>query len=105
VGVGLSTAPTERRRFLTPLAPGDSSTPGSGELERLTGPLGLFTPGMRFPYNSRLVSRPLSGGAPNPKLPRGIGTPPFDSNFAILERRLLAPPLGGDEGLEGEVDC
>jgi hypothetical protein len=47
-----------------------------------------------FPYSSRLFVEPSSsgGGAPMPKLPRGIGTPPFLSNFAILSRRL---PLGG----------
>jgi hypothetical protein len=98
---GPSNAPMELRRFFTP---GDSSGTGNGEPERLAGPLGLFTLGMRFPYNSRLVFSPLSGGAPNPKLPRGIGTPPFDSNLAILERRLPTEPLVGDEGLEGE-DC
>jgi hypothetical protein len=105
-GLGASAAPVDTRRFLAAFVLGDPSPPGSGEAERLTGltgPLGLFTPGIRFPYNSRLAFSPLSGGAPNPKLPRGIGTPPFDSNLAILERRLLAPPLVGDEGLD--VGC
>jgi len=59
---------------------------------------------MRFPYISRLALCPPSAGAPNPKLPRGIGTPPFDSNLAIFERRLPAGLLAGDEGLETGVD-
>jgi len=83
--------------------PGDSSTPGNGEPERLKDPLGLLTPGIRFPYISRLALCP-SAGAPNPKLPRGIGTPPFDSNLAIFERRLPTGLLAGDEGLETGVD-
>ncbi len=48
----------------------------------------------RFPYSSRLFVEPASsgGGAPIPKLLRGIGRPPFLSNLAILSRRL---PRGG----------
>jgi len=47
-----------------------------------------------FPYSSRLFVEPASsaGGALRPKLLRGIGTPPFLSNLAILSRRL---PRGG----------
>jgi hypothetical protein len=47
-----------------------------------------------FPYSSRLFVEPASsgGGTPIAKLPRGIGTPPFLSNLAILSRRL---PRGG----------
>jgi hypothetical protein len=47
-----------------------------------------------FPYSSRLFVEPVSsgGGTPIAKLPRGIGTPPFLSNLAILSRRL---PRGG----------
>ena len=47
-----------------------------------------------FPYSSRLFVEPASsgGGAPIAKLPRGMGTPPFLSNLAILSRRL---PRGG----------
>lgn len=47
-----------------------------------------------FPYSSRLFEEPASsgGGAPIAKLPRGMGTPPFLSNLAILSRRL---PRGG----------
>lgn len=99
-GPGLvSIVPAERRRFFPSLAPGEPSTPGSGEPERLTDPFGLFTLGMRLPYSSRLAFCPPSGGAPNPKLPRGIGTPPLDSNLAILERR------PGDDALELDEDC
>lgn len=102
---GPSNAPVELRRLVRTFATDGSSAPGNGESERLAGPLGLFTPGMRFPYSSRLAFNPPSGGAPNPKLPLGIGTPPFDSNLAILERRLPAGPLVGDEGFEGEMGC
>ena len=65
-----------------------------------------------FPYSSRLFVEPVSsgGGAPIAKLPRGIGTPPFLSNLAILSRRLPRGGVrdasrGGDEGDgEGEGD-
>lgn len=102
-GLGVSNPPIDTRRFLT-AALGELSVDGSGEPDRLTEALGLFTLGIRFPYSSRLVLCPPSGGAPRPKLPRGIGTPPLDSNFAILERRLAALPLFGDEGFDVEAD-
>jgi hypothetical protein len=61
-----------------------------------------------FPYSSRLFVEPNSsgGGAHIAKLPRGIGTPPFLSNLAILSRRLPRGGVrdasrGGDEG-DGE---
>lgn len=99
-----ASGPVETRRLLAVELGEKSSTKGNGEPDRLTGPLGLWTPGIRFPYSSRLVFCPGSGGAPSPKLPRGIGTPPLDSNFAILERRLPTPPLAGDEDLDPGAD-
>jgi len=43
-----------------------------------------------FPYSSRLFVEPASStaGVPIAKLPRGMGTPPFLSNLAILSRRV-----------------
>lgn len=96
--VETSNVPLDPRRRSAGGEVGLSSTAkGNGEPDRLTGLLGLFTLGIRLPYNSRLVLCPPSGGAPNPKLPRGIGTPPFCSNFAIFERRLPTFPLLGEE--------
>ena len=47
--------------------------------------------GMRFPYSSPCLRGPSdTGGAPNPNLPLGTGTPPFLSNFAILSRKPVA---------------
>jgi hypothetical protein len=56
-----------------------------------------------FPYSSRLFVLLASsgGGAPIPKLLRGIGTPPFLSNLAILSRRL---PRGGVREASRGVD-
>ena len=57
-----------------------------------------------FPYSSRLFVEPASsgGGAAIPKLLRGIGTPPFLSNLAILSRRL--PRGGAREASRGGVE-
>lgn len=54
-----------------------------------------WTLAIRLPYNSPFlreaspsrVGNCCGGGAPRPKDPRGTGTPPFFSNFAMRSRR------------------
>ena len=64
---------------------------GIGSMLALTALAGA---GMRFPYSSPCLRGPSDvGGAPNPNLPLGTGTPPFLSNFAILSRKPVAGVL------------
>ena len=96
-----------------PGKPKPSESENVGELAREASgrvvPLNaLAGAGMRLPYSSPRLRGPSDGGgAPIPKLPRGTGTPPFLSNFAILSRKpgAVAPAtvavLGvGDVALE-----
>lgn len=80
----------------------------TGNMLPLTALVGA---GMRFPYNSPCLRGPSDvGGAPNPNLPLGTGTPPFLSNFAILSRKpvaegtalVLLPGMGAPLGM-GDV--
>ena len=66
------------------------------KLVRLEEGGSLLALAIRFPYSSplrRLETSSNAGGAPRPKLPRGItGASPFVSNLAIRSLRL---PLSG----------
>src|SRR5687768_14362150 len=74
--------------------------------------VGRSSPGTRFPYSSptRFAAPGTSGGGTAaPKLPRGMGVPPFFSNFVILSRKLftlfvvVVLPVG-DKERAGEGD-
>lgn len=58
--------------------------------------LGTHTGFMRFPYNSPRPCCCFGGGAPIPNdaPTRGRGTPPLDSNWAILVRKGAAATSG-----------
>jgi hypothetical protein len=47
----------------------------------------------------------VGGGAPKPNEPRGTGTPPFFSNFAILSRREFGLRAEEEEEEEEEGFC
>jgi hypothetical protein len=68
---------------------------GGAERSFARGMVGLLSPGTRLPISSPFFFElaASNGGAPIPKLPRGIGVPPRCSNLAILSRRLTREGL------------